>query len=103
MNLFSLMARHGYALTFGLLLAEAIGLPFPAAIALVAAGAAWLALALLNGFVSPASSLKRLTSPAKTFLVMNAAALVSIAVFFLPAAALWAPTRVANSGKHSGS
>jgi membrane protein DedA with SNARE-associated domain len=40
MNLLSLMARHGYALTFGLLLAEAIGLPFPAAIALVAAGAA---------------------------------------------------------------
>ena len=35
-----MMARHGYALTFALLLAEAIGLPFPAAIALVAAGAA---------------------------------------------------------------
>ena len=34
------MAHHGYALTFGLLLAEAMGLPFPAAIALVAAGAA---------------------------------------------------------------
>ena len=40
MNLLILMARHGYALTFGLLLAEAMGLPFPAAIALVAAGAA---------------------------------------------------------------
>ena len=40
MNLLTLMARHGYALTFSLLLAEAIGLPFPAAIALVAAGAA---------------------------------------------------------------
>ncbi len=39
-DLFSMMARHGYALTFGLLFAEAIGLPFPAAIALVAAGAA---------------------------------------------------------------
>ena len=39
-NLLSMMARHGYALTFSLLLAEAIGLPFPAAIALVAAGAA---------------------------------------------------------------
>ena len=39
-NLFSMMARHGYALTFVLLFAEAIGLPFPAAIALVAAGAA---------------------------------------------------------------
>jgi membrane protein DedA with SNARE-associated domain len=36
----SLMAQHGYALTFALLFAEAIGLPFPAAIALVAAGAA---------------------------------------------------------------
>jgi membrane protein DedA with SNARE-associated domain len=35
-----MMARHGYALTFLLLFAEAIGLPFPAAIALVAAGAA---------------------------------------------------------------
>jgi membrane protein DedA with SNARE-associated domain len=40
MDLHLLMVRHGYALTFGLLLAEAIGLPFPAAIALVAAGAA---------------------------------------------------------------
>ena len=39
-DLLSLMARHGYALIFGLLLAEAIGLPFPAAIALVTAGAA---------------------------------------------------------------
>ena len=35
-----MMARHGYALTFVVLFAEAVGLPFPAAIALVAAGAA---------------------------------------------------------------
>jgi len=39
-DLLSLMARHGYGLTFAVLLAEAIGFPFPAAIALVAAGAA---------------------------------------------------------------
>jgi membrane protein DedA with SNARE-associated domain len=39
-DLLWMMARHGYALTFTLLFAEAIGLPFPAAIALVAAGAA---------------------------------------------------------------
>jgi membrane protein DedA with SNARE-associated domain len=39
-DLLSMMARHGYALTFTLLFAEAIGLPFPAALALVAAGAA---------------------------------------------------------------
>src|ERR1700681_1187029 len=38
--LLHIMARQGYALTFGLLFAEAVGLPFPAAIALVAAGAA---------------------------------------------------------------
>jgi membrane protein DedA with SNARE-associated domain len=38
-DLLSMMARQGYALTFGLLFAEALGLPFPAAIALVAAGA----------------------------------------------------------------
>ncbi len=40
MNLLTLMSHHGYALTFCLLLAEAMGLPFPAALALVAAGAA---------------------------------------------------------------
>ncbi len=51
MNLFTLMARHGYALTFCLLLAEAVGLPFPAAIALVAAGAAVGAHALWGPFV----------------------------------------------------
>ncbi len=40
MDLLQLMQRHGYALTFGLLLAESLGIPFPAALALVAAGAA---------------------------------------------------------------
>jgi membrane protein DedA with SNARE-associated domain/rhodanese-related sulfurtransferase len=39
-DLLSSMAQHGYAWIFCLLLAEAAGLPFPAAIALVAAGAA---------------------------------------------------------------
>jgi membrane protein DedA with SNARE-associated domain len=55
MNLFLLMARHGYALTFGLLLAEAMGLPFPAAIALVAAGAAVAAHALWGPYVLAAA------------------------------------------------
>jgi membrane protein DedA with SNARE-associated domain len=39
-DLVALTARHGYTLIFGLLFAEAIGFPFPAALALVAAGAA---------------------------------------------------------------
>ncbi|HTS38835.1 MAG TPA: VTT domain-containing protein [Candidatus Solibacter sp.] len=38
-DMLSMMARHGYALTFFLLLAEAAGLPFPAALAMVAGGA----------------------------------------------------------------
>ena len=38
-SLLSIAAHQGYALTFVLLFAEALGLPFPAAIALVAAGA----------------------------------------------------------------
>ncbi len=51
MDLYLLMARHGYALTFGLLLAEACGFPFPAAIALVAAGAAAGAHVLFGPYV----------------------------------------------------
>jgi membrane protein DedA with SNARE-associated domain len=51
MNLVALMAHHGYALVFGLLLAEAVGLPFPAAIALVAAGAAVAAHTLWGPYV----------------------------------------------------
>jgi membrane protein DedA with SNARE-associated domain len=39
-DLISLIARHGYAIVAALVFAEAIGLPVPAALALVAAGAA---------------------------------------------------------------
>jgi membrane protein DedA with SNARE-associated domain len=39
-DLLSMMARHGYVLIFAILFAESVGLPFPAAIALVTAGAA---------------------------------------------------------------
>lgn len=45
-DMLKLMAGHGYVLIFALLLCEAIGLPFPAAIALVAAGSAIAAHAL---------------------------------------------------------
>jgi membrane protein DedA with SNARE-associated domain len=39
-NLLSMIAQHGYLLIFAVVLAEAIGLPVPAAVALVAGGAA---------------------------------------------------------------
>jgi membrane protein DedA with SNARE-associated domain len=51
MDLVRLMAQHGYALLFGLLFAESLGLPFPAAIALVAAGATVAARALWGPYV----------------------------------------------------
>lgn len=39
-NLFTLVPRHGYSVIFVIVLAEAMGLPVPAALALVAGGAA---------------------------------------------------------------
>jgi membrane protein DedA with SNARE-associated domain len=50
-DLLSVMARHGYALTFALLFAEAMGVPLPGAIALVAAGAAVASHSLWAPFV----------------------------------------------------
>ena len=56
--------------------------------------AAWLLLALASPIVPAGSPLKRLTSPARTLLVMNVAALAAVAVFFVPATRLWTQTRV---------
>lgn len=61
---------------------------------LLLAGAVWMALVALDTLTPATSPLKRLTSPARTFLVMNAAAVAAIAVFFVPATTLWRPTRV---------
>jgi len=55
-NFFSFLAHHGYALLFCTVLAEAIGLPVPAALALVGSGAA-VASKALSGPVSLALAL----------------------------------------------
>ena len=55
---------------------------------------AFIALALLDVLIPQRFPLKRISSPARTFLVMNAAALLSLAVFFVPPETLWRPTRV---------
>jgi cellulose synthase/poly-beta-1,6-N-acetylglucosamine synthase-like glycosyltransferase len=55
--------------------------------------------ALADRFVPRGFVLKRLTSPARTFLVMNAAALAAMCVFFVPATKLWLPTRVEAAGR----
>lgn len=50
-------------------------------------------LALLNPMVPASSKLKRISSPARTFLVMNLAALAAVAVFVLPPEKIWKPTK----------
>jgi poly-beta-1,6-N-acetyl-D-glucosamine synthase len=55
---------------------------------------ALLALALVDFLVPHWLPLKRVTSPARTFLLMNAASVAALAVFFTPAERLWATTRV---------
>jgi biofilm PGA synthesis N-glycosyltransferase PgaC len=46
-------------------------------------------LAAVDAFVPLGFPLKRITSPARTFLTMNAAAMLSVMVFFVPAATFW--------------
>jgi cellulose synthase/poly-beta-1,6-N-acetylglucosamine synthase-like glycosyltransferase len=65
---------------------------------LLSAGAVWLLLAACSGLIPSSSALKRLSSPARTLLVMNVAAMAAVAVFFVPANRLWTPTRVHASG-----
>jgi cellulose synthase/poly-beta-1,6-N-acetylglucosamine synthase-like glycosyltransferase len=60
--------------------------------ALLALEMAPLVLALLNGLVPQSFPLKRLCSPARTFLVMNAASFCAPAVFVLAAETIWKPT-----------
>ena len=56
--------------------------------------AALLLLALIDGLLPRWFPLKKFSSPARTFLVMNAASLAATVVFFVPAQKLWKPTRV---------
>lgn len=66
--------------------------------------AALPALALLDRLVPAGFPLKRLTSPARTFIVMNIAALAAVVVFFVPATRLWIPTGTPTrirSGNHA--
>jgi cellulose synthase/poly-beta-1,6-N-acetylglucosamine synthase-like glycosyltransferase len=98
------MRRHFLSHKFArLLLPWAILLAWAATLALPASPfrsfllideLALVALAVLDRFVPRGFFLKRISSPAKTFLAMNVAALLSVAVFVIPFATLWQPTRV---------
>jgi membrane protein DedA with SNARE-associated domain len=66
-NLLLTMAHHGYALIFAALLAESMGLPFPASIALVTAGAAIASHALSGSGVLLAAAIALLVGDTVQF------------------------------------
>ena len=51
-------------------------------------------LAAIDAVVPRRFPLKRITSPARTFLTMNAASIAALGVFFVPAGRFWQTTRV---------
>ena len=53
-----------------------------------------LALAALDPFLPKTFALRCMSSPARSFVVLNVAALLSVLVFFVPPKILWKPTRL---------
>jgi cellulose synthase/poly-beta-1,6-N-acetylglucosamine synthase-like glycosyltransferase len=85
------------ALPWAILLAWAATVALPASpfrSFLLTDEATLLLLAALDPFMPERGPLKRISSPARSFLVMNAAALLSVLVFMVPAGRLWRPTQV---------
>jgi cellulose synthase/poly-beta-1,6-N-acetylglucosamine synthase-like glycosyltransferase len=63
---------------------------------------AFVLLAAIDQLVPRSFPLKRVSSPARTFLAMNAAALLSVVVFIVPAGVLWPPTEVEQANLKTG-
>lgn len=62
---------------------------------LLGVAAAVLVLAAVDSLLPKKLFLRRISSPARSFVVMNAASLLSVLVFFVPAKRLWKPTHIA--------
>jgi cellulose synthase/poly-beta-1,6-N-acetylglucosamine synthase-like glycosyltransferase len=63
---------------------------------LIGAEGIFLLLAVIDGLFARGFPLKRLSSPARTFVAMNVASMAGLAVFFMNPTRLWLPTRVKN-------
>jgi biofilm PGA synthesis N-glycosyltransferase PgaC len=88
------LARLGLPYLAILLLISSLGLPAPWAAAAVGAQVLFYSLAAIDIWIPEAAAVKRLTSPARAFVVMMAAAVCALAVFFVPPQRLWKPTEV---------
>lgn len=73
-------------------------LPYPTLRGFLLAGeSVFFVLAIIDRFVPKNSYVKRISSPVRSFLMMNAASLLSLMVFVLPPGSLWRQTRVKGS------
>jgi len=71
-----------------------LGLPQPWKSYAIGVQAAGYGLALGDSLAPDRSPLKRLTSPARTFVVLMVASLCAVSILFVPARVLWGETRV---------
>lgn len=78
---------------FVLLAVATLRSPGAHALAALSAQALFYCLALIDVAVPETWPLKQLTSPARTIVVLVAAAFCAIVIFFVPARKLWKPTR----------
>lgn len=93
--------KFGRLLLPWLLIAIAVGsvwLPEPWKMTMLVAQAAGYGLAILDPWIPAGFFLKRISSPARTFLMMMVATLAGLSVFFVPARSLW---KVTSAGKLS--
>jgi len=68
----------------------------------LAAQAAAYCLAAVDFLIPDGVAPKRLTSPARAFMVLMAASMCATSIFFLPAGTLWGETRVSSAANASG-
>jgi cellulose synthase/poly-beta-1,6-N-acetylglucosamine synthase-like glycosyltransferase len=79
---------------------EAFALPdTPARTFMLFVALAVLAVAAIDPMLPKTFFLRRISSPARSFVVLNAASLLSILVFIVPPEKLWKPTRISAGAR----
>lgn len=76
---------------------SSFGLPDPWRIIVVSGQALFYLIAALDGVIPPKFPLKRISSPARTFVAMMIAAVRGLAIFFVPPQTLWKVTSASSS------
>jgi poly-beta-1,6-N-acetyl-D-glucosamine synthase len=76
-------------------------LPNPLRIAAVAAQIGFYGIAFTDQWIPESAAVKRVTSPARTFVVMMIAALFALKILFVQPRSLWTPTRTRSSGSET--